>query len=197
MTDRLLEDLPVSLLRQVKLDAERGDVEKLLQSESYLRLLDTAQKSKKMPKKFRAHKCTIEGCDRIHYARGYCSSHYGKWRRWGDPLYTRRTSPGEPQKWIEELLSQGHWGNDCILWPFGVHADSKYGVYASPQGSTSAHHYIYEQLRDNPLDRKCFQVTQTCGNSLCCNPNHLQLRRKGAVCWDDIPAPKNTKQIRL
>lgn len=35
-----------------------------------------------MGKKF----CIIDGCDRPHSGRGYCSSHYGRLRRHGDPL---------------------------------------------------------------------------------------------------------------
>lgn len=31
-------------------------------------------------------KCSIEGCDMPHLARGMCSRHYEKWRRHGDPL---------------------------------------------------------------------------------------------------------------
>lgn len=30
--------------------------------------------------------CGIEGCDRTHYARGWCQRHWVRWRKYGDPL---------------------------------------------------------------------------------------------------------------
>ncbi len=30
--------------------------------------------------------CTLAGCGRPHYARGYCRAHHARWRRHGDPL---------------------------------------------------------------------------------------------------------------
>lgn len=29
--------------------------------------------------------CTLDGCGRPHYARGYCRAHHARWRRHGDP----------------------------------------------------------------------------------------------------------------
>jgi hypothetical protein len=30
--------------------------------------------------------CTVDGCNRPHDARGYCNTHYRRWRLYGDPL---------------------------------------------------------------------------------------------------------------
>lgn len=30
--------------------------------------------------------CTVQGCNRVHYARSWCEMHYDRWRKHGDPL---------------------------------------------------------------------------------------------------------------
>jgi hypothetical protein len=35
--------------------------------------------------------CSIEGCLNVSDARGWCKSHYGRWKRHGDPLVLRYT----------------------------------------------------------------------------------------------------------
>lgn len=30
-------------------------------------------------------RCSIDGCDQLHRARGWCGPHYDRWRRYGDP----------------------------------------------------------------------------------------------------------------
>ena len=34
--------------------------------------------------------CSVDGCERPAYARGWCSRHYQRWRNNGDPLLVKR-----------------------------------------------------------------------------------------------------------
>jgi hypothetical protein len=72
--------------------------------------------------------CTIDGCDKPIRARGWCSLHYGRWNRNGDPLVVfpngrpfekgRKTNPDtcerdgctEPAR--AKGLCKSHWGKD-------------------------------------------------------------------------------------
>ncbi len=31
--------------------------------------------------------CSVEGCAKIHYGKGFCSFHYYRWKKYGDPLF--------------------------------------------------------------------------------------------------------------
>lgn len=34
--------------------------------------------------------CIVDGCERKHNSKGYCAKHYTRYKRYGDPLYTKR-----------------------------------------------------------------------------------------------------------
>lgn len=37
--------------------------------------------------------CAVLDCDRVHYAKGYCNSHWQRWRKYGDPLGSSPRGP--------------------------------------------------------------------------------------------------------
>lgn len=47
---------------------------------------DVAPPKTVTPPKPKPVKCRVEGCTNPARARGYCNPHYGRWRRYGDPL---------------------------------------------------------------------------------------------------------------
>lgn len=40
--------------------------------------------------------CSIDGCENIELARGWCSKHYSRWQRGGDPTYLAPVFRGDP-----------------------------------------------------------------------------------------------------
>ena len=40
--------------------------------------------------------CSIDGCDKPHRARGWCSRHWTHWRRYGEPIAPGVVDTGAP-----------------------------------------------------------------------------------------------------
>lgn len=70
--------------------------------------------------------CAVEDCPRGVTSRGYCYSHYGKWRKFGDPLgggtarpkgyYARRDEQGRKRcKDCTEWLPTAEFGVDALM----------------------------------------------------------------------------------
>lgn len=38
--------------------------------------------------------CTVEDCENYRVGNGYCSKHYQRWKRYGDPLYVKIAERG-------------------------------------------------------------------------------------------------------
>lgn len=43
-------------------------------------------------------KCILPGCDNKHGAKNYCITHYKRWRKYGDPPKTMRTTYGSGRR---------------------------------------------------------------------------------------------------
>lgn len=60
-----------------------------------------------------ARKCSINGCDRNHRTKGYCSMHYLRFRRHGNPS---ERFWGKSKAFASKALNTET--DNCILWPF-------------------------------------------------------------------------------
>lgn len=59
--------------------------------------------------------CSVPGCGGLHIARTFCSKHYARWHRSGDPLAVG-TEPGAPARFIRNVAARHQ--NGCLDWPF-------------------------------------------------------------------------------
>lgn len=82
--------------------------------------------------------CSIEGCGRSHDARGWCTMHYRRWKRNGDPL-TRVVNRGDP---AGSLSSHSERQGECLVWTGAMSRDG-YGISKAGGKSMGAHRLSY------------------------------------------------------
>ncbi len=120
--------------------------------------------------------CSVPACDKPHYSKGYCSSHYQRFCRYGDPL-GGVTSPGEPLRFINEVALH-HAGGECLIWPFGKNRDG-YGNFWVDGKHVGAHRYICELVHGAPPTPK-HEAAHSCGrgHEACISPIHLDWKTR-------------------
>lgn len=111
--------------------------------------------------------CTVEDCTSDVASRGWCTTHYHRWRRNGttDDL---RPSP-EERFWAK--VDVGH-PLGCWLWT-GGRSSNGYGHFqVRPGEQGGAHRYAYTLLMGGIPDG--MHLDHLCRNKPCVNPDHLE-----------------------
>lgn len=116
--------------------------------------------------------CTIVDCKRPSVARGWCQTHYMRWRRQGDPEIRGRFRKAP----IERFVAKVRFTDCCWLWMGARGAQMNYGWFAidyRPNAkSTYAHRWAYEFFKAPiPADR---EIDHLCNTPRCVNPDHLE-----------------------
>jgi hypothetical protein len=110
--------------------------------------------------------CSIEKCSSPRIARGFCSIHYRRWKRTGDPLVLRGHSsaplPAATRFWAKVDKS-----GECWLWTASLTKDG-YGKF----GPAAPHRFSYE-LMVGPIPEG-LQIDHLCRVRHCVNPAHLE-----------------------
>lgn len=114
--------------------------------------------------------CKIDGCGKPMLARGWCSAHWTRWKRHGNPL-AGKTVIGAPKDFFNAAL--GFQGEDCLVWPYAKDANG----YAQIRLRGSAK-YVQREIctaRFGP-PAKGYVAAHSCGNGHlgCVNPRHIR-----------------------
>lgn len=115
--------------------------------------------------------CLIEGCGKRHLARGWCKSHYKRWRTYGDPLGTG-IKKGSLLRFIHEVAVPFENQDVCLPWPFG--RVQGYGQLTFDGREQMAHRVVCG-IKHGPAPSHVHQAAHLCGKGHegCCNPHHL------------------------
>lgn len=125
--------------------------------------------------------CSVDGCDKPVRALGWCSAHYQRANRLGDPLAksTGKTGP-KPKPVIERFLAfvpHRPTPEACWIWT-GAKSPSGYGQFGiGPPAPRSSRmrpaHRVSHELFIGPIPEGLF-VMHMCDVPSCVNPNHLR-----------------------
>lgn len=111
--------------------------------------------------------CSIDGCGKPIKARGWCETHYARWKRHGDPLTTQRFMTPE-----ESFSAKTSWQNDCLIW-LGGNNKKGYGHMRVNGIMMRVHRYAWQRAHGEIPDDKV--VDHICHNPSCVNVEHLRL----------------------
>lgn len=114
-------------------------------------------------------RCAIEDCERPYKQGGWCSMHYSRWYKHGDPLYVR-----DPMGRFWEKVIKAPSG--CWRWVGHLHP-SGYGRVSSGRDPDEpavmyAHRFAYKKLV-GPIPSGLV-LDHLCRHKACVNPLHLQ-----------------------
>ena len=102
-------------------------------------------------------------------SRAYCSAHYTRWQRYGDPTFVpaRKRTPADVRFWAKVEK-----GPDCWLWR-GALNNRGYGQFRREKPHLMlAHRWAYESVHGHIPDG--LTLDHLCRTPACVRPDHLE-----------------------
>lgn len=114
--------------------------------------------------------CSVDGCRKPAKARGWCNTHYERWRKNGGPIAYAPKSP------IGDRFSEKYEVNDTGCWIWSGSKDERgYGRFGTGgSGVSEGAHRVSYKLYVGPIP-KGHIVCHRCDVPSCVNPAHLFL----------------------
>lgn len=119
----------------------------------------------------RAAVCSVEGCLRPREVRTFCEMHYARLRRAGERFQSQGfVKPAKPHEFLVDLF-RSEWPVECVTWPFS--STGGYGHFRFKNKNYRSAVVVCEAVHGAKPSPK-MHAAHDCGNSICCNPAHIQ-----------------------
>lgn len=115
--------------------------------------------------------CSIEGCGNKVFAKGWCSKHYTRWYKYGDPL-TLRQEQNHGLTLVQRLLARREERDGCWEWT-GSRDAKGYGRLNIDNIPVLVHRASWTAF-NGPIPEDA-HVLHRCDNPKCFKPEHLFL----------------------
>ena len=144
--------------------------------------------------------CSMDGCEKHEFARGWCSMHWARWRAHGDPtIVKKRGRPSEAFGSLRERFDAkvekdyGEWG--CWRW-VGAHHELGYGRIndrSTGELRQLRAHVVAWEWENGPVpegeELDHFRFPERCIGPACCNPEHLEPKSHKENSLRSLTAP--------
>lgn len=95
--------------------------------------------------------------------------------------------------YTEKVLKRCEKQGDCMIWQGALHRQN-YGMMRYWGTMKTTHQIIGIEKYGNPQDTGQEKFTHTCGNTLCCNPDHIIVKSHTQIMFDAYHATKHTRK---
>ena len=121
--------------------------------------------------------CSIDGCGKARYGKGWCKAHYRRWKQYGDPL-GGGTTRGSVPAFLENTVLPFE-GEECLIWPYAK-SIAGYGKIRLDGKLCDVHRIVCEHEHGPPPTPK-HHAAHLCGKGHegCCNRKHLEWKTPG------------------
>ncbi len=122
--------------------------------------------------------CSVDGCQRDSLARGYCSTHYKRFRLHGSPTGGREPRgdhAGSRRGYYNDVILQ-YEGDECLIWPFRRRPDTGYASWGRSSKGTYLVSRMVCQTVFGPPPFENAEAAHSCGNGHlgCVTKRHLR-----------------------
>lgn len=115
--------------------------------------------------------CAIAGCGKRSLAKGWCGAHYARWLRHGSPTAGGAVFGAPEQFYQENVLT--HDADGCLIWPYTRNSNGYAQLYRKGK------HYLVSRLicevMHGPPPSPEYEAAHNCGNGRegCVNRHHI------------------------